>query len=228
MRIDDAYNRFYFDGKTGGLRGIYSKITDKFLVTEGAPRGIFELSLKKTGYVSPKSVRKISAEDCTLLSQKTEKKAGSTTLFQSYLLPDRKSRINIKIVFDAKNHSSWQISSIENRSGEEIFETAFPVISGIAPLEGGEQLFRGGAYYILSDPFKFGILQDAFPSRAPFPVLDIYGKDGHGGVFLIDLDRSRQRTVLCTRSNGRKMLFIKTKPICWKNIWLMFHHALHI
>ena len=31
LRIDDAYNRFYFDGKTGGLRGIYSKTTDKFL-----------------------------------------------------------------------------------------------------------------------------------------------------------------------------------------------------
>ena len=27
LHFDDAYNRFYFDKKTGGLRGIYSKTT---------------------------------------------------------------------------------------------------------------------------------------------------------------------------------------------------------
>ena len=173
LHLEDSCSRFSFDKKNGALRGIFSKTAGVFPVKKGNKSGIFELSLKKTGYIRADEVKKITAENCSLLSQKITSQGKKKILTQSYLLPDQKSRFTCHMIFDEKQYSSWQIVSIENNSGMEIFEVAFPVIGGI-DLAGKEMLFRGGMYYVLSDPFKYRVLGDVFPSRAPFPVLDIY------------------------------------------------------
>ena len=212
LHLEDSCTRFSFDKKTGALRGIFSKAAGVSPIKAGNKCGIFELSFKKTGYIRSGEVKKITAENCRLFSQKITLQGKKKILTQSYLLPDQKSRFTCRMIFDEKQYSSWQIVSIENNSGMEIFEVAFPVIGGI-DLAGKEMLFRGGMYYVLPDPFKYRVLNDVFPSRAPFPVLDIYKEDGSCGLFLIDLDRTRQRTMLSSRSSGRKIFFNKTVKI---------------
>ena len=114
LHLEDSCTRFSFDKKTGALRGIFSKAAGVSPIKAGNKCGIFELSFKKTGYIRSGEVKKITAENCRLFSQKITSQGKKKILTQSYLLPDQKSRFTCRMIFDEKQYSSWQIVSIEN------------------------------------------------------------------------------------------------------------------
>ena len=201
--------RMLFDRETGGLCGVYSELTHQWLVEEGAPRGVFALSLKEPGL--GKEVVKRRIVNAALDSQTlTETSARQQILRQRYALSGGEGMVDVEISIDAsKPYCVWSLQ-IENRTGLDIYEVEFPIVSKVSPLPGGELMLRGGAYHIQESPFQLGSLRDAFPSRIPFPILDIYAAEGGGGLFLIDQDTSLQRTEICVAKEDRRMFLSKS------------------
>lgn len=212
VMVENDHYRMVFDGKNGGLREFYAKKLSRHMVVPGTSRALFALRLKPVGFVKTDGVETIDGGRSRLTGQKLTVAGATRTLRQSYSLPGGRGKVELEIAFDATAISRWRIS-LDNRAGKEIFQVDFPHIAGVAAPDGGEILFRGGAYYLLENPFRFSVLRDKWPLRVPFPILDVYSKKSGGGMYLIDLEKNLQLTELCTVGAGRKIFLSKTVKI---------------